>query len=179
MDSGTCTCRDESPTRSRESNPITAFVRIYLETCTQQKTLQPEVSHHLQLALEINSTSQQQRMTAALYSFQSLPSSHDALFSPCSTCTALPSPPQRRTGEGRLMFHFLSSPLPSAHSSTHLFALCYSSRHRHQGHIKMCLSSPHIHLSALKQQNQSMKLNGIENCFFNDLTSNKNFSTTG
>lgn len=164
MDSGTWTHRDESPS-SRESNPITAFVRADIEICTQPKTLRAEVSHHLQLALKISSASQQQRMTAALYSFQSLPSSHDALFSPCSTCTALPSPPQRRTGEGRLMFHFLSSPLPSARSSTHPFALCYSSRHRHQGHLKMCLNSPHIHLSALKQQNQSMKLNGIENWF--------------
>lgn len=84
----------------------------------------------------------------------------------CSTCPAPLSPPQRQMGGGRVVLYVLSSPLTSAHSSTH-GALCCSSRHRHEGHIKMhqdssgYLSLPQIHLSAFKQQ--SMQL--TEKCF--------------
>lgn len=74
-------------------------------------------------------------------------------------------------GRGRRqsgVFHVFSSLLTSLHSSTHA-ALCYSSRHRHKGCIKMSqasssyLSFPQIQLSTFKQQ--SMQLTGKEKWF--------------
>lgn len=93
------------------------------------------------------------------------------LFFSLHLASTRPTPlshPQRQMGRGRVMFcMFSSSPLHL--SIPPLRALCYSSRHRHEGRIEMCqaslsyLSFPQIHLSAFKQQN--MQLTGREKWF--------------
>lgn len=154
----------EPAIRPRRSKAQSVLRCTNFKICRQQNALWAVVSNCLWLVLE---NQQHQPATEDDSCSFTIPVSAPnpammLFFSPIlQHMPYSPEPSSKANGKRQSdVFRVLSS-LTSVHSSTHR-ALCYSSRHRHEGHIKMSqasssyLSFPQIHLSAFKQQSMQL-----------------------